>query len=151
MLPLRSRNLVFVVSNRSGVELIRRYKFIVPFLDNFYFVSPYRQLKQCYNTFFHELRGNSSASHSRKSLFNEADVLRRLDNSDLIFTTLRLYRNDIMTSPFIQSDVEFIDLDLTDVLDCGSEMILKAVGREPQERVDQAVVTNYREQRLFVI
>ena len=60
----------------------------MPFLDNLDLVVLERELEERNDLGIHELRGDRSAPHARKLLFNEANILARLHDADLIFAAL---------------------------------------------------------------
>lgn len=56
-----------------------------------------------------------------------------------------------MPPALVDSDVKLVYLDLTDTLYGCSQVILKAVRCQAQKRVDKAVVTDNRQEGLFVV
>ena len=50
-----------------------------------------------------------------------------------------------MTAALIQSDIELIDFYLAYPFHRGAEVVLQAVGREPEEGVDQTVISDDRQ------
>src|SRR5208337_1906782 len=54
----------------------------------------------------------------------EGHVLNGLDNSENVRTALRLHRNDVLSTPAIETDIEFIDLDLAVVGNLRTQMVL---------------------------
>ena len=62
-------------------------------------------------------------------MFNETDVLRCLDNANLILASFCLNRNHKMTTMLINTHIKFIDFDLTDTFHRRTKMVLQAVGR----------------------
>ena len=69
----------------------------------------------------------------------------------MILATFCLDRDHIMAAVFVESDVEFVDFDLPHTLDSCPKMVLKTIGREAEECVDQAVVPDDCQQGLFVV
>ena len=78
---------------------------------------------------------------------NEANVLARLDDADLILPTLRLHGDHIVATALIEPDIEFVDLDLPNPFDGRAKMVLKAVGRKAEKGVDQPVVAHDGQKR----
>ncbi len=110
-----------------------------------------RQLEQRDDIVVQELGGDGPATHAGELLLGEADILGRLHDPDLVLFALRLDGDHVMAAELVDADVEFVDLDLSQVLDRRPQMVLQAVGRKAEKRVDQAIVTDHREQGLLVI
>jgi len=140
-----------VFSYSRGIEVRRRHKSVVPFLDYLNLIILKCQFENCNNMVIHELGGDGTAAQPRELLLDEADILSGLDNADLILAALGLNRDHIVASALVDPDVEFVDLDLADPLDRRPKMVLQAVGRQPEEGVDQAVIPDDGEKRLFVV
>jgi len=68
----------------------------------------------------------------------------------LVASTLGLHRNDELASISVDSYIDFIDFDLSDTRDGRAQMILQRVSGHPEKNIDQAIVTDFREQGLFV-
>ena len=51
----------------------------------------------------------------------------------------------------VEADIEFVDLDLPHALDGRPKMVLQAVGGQPEKGVDQAVVADDGQKRLFIV
>ena len=60
----------------------------------------------------------------------------------MIFASLCLFRNDVLTPIPINSDVEFVDFDLTYTCDRRSQMILKRIGNQPKKQVQQPIISD---------
>lgn len=73
-----------------------------------------------------------------------------LHNAMFVRATLCLNRHHKLPAVAIQSDIDLIDLDLSDILHRCSQVILEGERGNPQKHIDQAVVTNLCQQRLFV-
>jgi hypothetical protein len=50
----------------------------------------------------------------------------------------------------VHADVKFVDFNLPDAGDGCAQVVLQRVGRKPQEEIDEAVVSDFRQERLFV-
>lgn len=50
-----------------------------------------------------------------------------------VATTLRLNRNDELATVLVDADIDFVDLDLADVLNRRSQVILKGIGGKPRK------------------
>lgn len=139
-----------IISHCIPIQFSGRNKPIVSFLDNPYLVFLQREFEQRDLSAFHELGGNCTAAHAREFLVDEADVLNDLDDPDPVRAHLGLDRNDVMAAVFVEPDIEFVDLDLSNALDRRPQVVLQAVSRKAEERVDQPVVAHDRQQRLLV-
>ena len=51
----------------------------------------------------------------------------------------------------VESNVELVDLNLSHALDGRPKMVLETIGREAEERVNQAIVPDDCQQGLFVV
>ena len=109
------------------------------------------QFEQRDNVVLHELGGDGPAAHAGEALFGEPDVLCGLNDADAVPPALRLDGNDMVAAVPVEPDIEFVDLDLPHALDGRAKMVLQAVGGQPEKGVDQAVVANDGEERLFVV
>jgi len=67
----------------------------MPLIYHLDFLALESQLEQCDNTFLSELRSNGPAAHAGKFLLDPPDILRRLDDADLILAAFRLHRNNV--------------------------------------------------------
>ena len=56
-----------------------------------------------------------------------------------------------MTAVLVDPDIELVDFDLADTLDGRAQMILQRIGRDTEENIEQPVVTDDRQKRLFVV
>ena len=98
-----------------------------------------------------KLRGDRAATHVREFLPREFHVLIDLDEADLVRASLGLDGDDVMAPMTIQTYIQFVDLDLSEVVDGRPKMVLETVGRDAEEYVDQTVVSDDRQKRLFVV
>ena len=114
----------------------------MPFFHNFDLPFVERKLEKSYYPFAHKLRGDWPAAYSRKFFRCKRKVLARLNDTDLILATLRLDRNYIVASVLVETDVKFVDLNLTDSLHRCAKMVLQTICCQSQKRVYQAVVAN---------
>lgn len=96
----------------------------MPLLDYLDLLALQRKFEQGDSACFHELSGERPALQAGKLLLYEPDILRCLYDTDLIFSTLGLHGNYVVTSPFIDADVKLIDLYLADSFDSCSKVIL---------------------------
>lgn len=142
---------VAVAADRCRTEVAGGHKTVVSFIDNADFAIPQRQLEKCDDPVRQKLRRHGPAAHPRKPVFDETDVLRGLDDADLILSALGLHRDHEMAAEPVEPDVEFVNLDLADVSDSCAKMVLQAVGRETKEGVDQPVVADDGQKRLFIV
>ena len=97
------------------------------------------------------MRSNCPTTHAGKSLFNETDVLSSLYDPYVVLTAFCLDGNHVVATSVVEPDVEFVDLDLPRSVDSGAKMVLKAIGREAEKRVDQAIIPDNRQQRLLIV
>lgn len=114
----------------------------MPLVHDLDLVTPKRQFEQRHHLAGHELRGDSPAAQTRELLLDEADVLGRLNDADPILSPLGLHRNDVVTTVLVETDAEFVDLDLARSFDRRPKMVLKAAGGQPEEDVDQPRICN---------
>ena len=135
----------------SWIDLVAGDKLIVALFDNPHLLALNCELEKGNGAARHELRGDRSTSQAGKSFFHPANILGRLHDSDLILTTLRLNGNHVVTAMPVETDVQFVNLDLTDPLDRRAQVILQAIGGQPQKRIDEAIVADDGQQRLFVV
>ena len=99
---------------------------------------------------FHELGGNGAACEIRKLLGATRDVLLCLHRGKLITPALRLNWNDVLAAEPINPHIHLIDFDLSEPFHGGPEMVLKRVGGDTEEDVDQPIVTHSGKEGLFV-
>lgn len=106
------------------------------FLNNLNIVLLKDQFEQCNGSRVEKLSGNRPASHSGKSLFDEANILCRLYNSDLVFSTFGLnWNHEVAPSP-IDADIKLIDFNLPNAVNGRPEVILQTVGRKTKKGID---------------
>jgi hypothetical protein len=108
------------------------------------------QFKQRDYAVFGELRRDCPALHAWKLLFGVPNILRSLDHAYLVLPTFGLHGNDVMTTALVDADVEFIDFDLSYALYRRAQMVLQTVCGQSEECVYQPVISDNRQQRLFV-
>ena len=72
-------------------------------------------------------------------------------NSDCVGAAFSLDWDNIVTAVSIQSDVKFVDLNLSNTSDGRSEMVLQAIGREAEKSIDKPVISNDSEKSLLVV
>ena len=106
------------------IEFRRRHQPIVAFLNDFHLFILDGEFEKCNCAISHELRRNCTASHSGKSIFDKGDVLTCLDHANLVVAALCLNRDSKMAPMSVESNIEFIDLDLTDSLNGGAQVVL---------------------------
>ena len=123
----------------------------MPFLDNLDLVVLQSQFKERDDLGLHKLGGNRPAAYVWELLFNKSYILARLHHTDLIFPAFCLHGNHIVTTALIDPDIELVDLNLPHAFHSCAKMVLKAVGRETQESVDQSILAQDGQQRLFVV
>ena len=140
-----------IVANGALIEIFGRNESIVLLIDHFDFAVLKRQFEEGYNLIIHKLCGDRSAAHIGEFFLDKANVLRGLDNPDLILAAFGLDRDDVVTAAVVYADIKLVDLDLADAFDGRPEVILEAVGRQAKEGVDQAVVADNSEKRLFIV
>ena len=116
----------------------------MPFINNPDFVILQSQFKKGNDLIGHKLCGHRTALNAGELFVNETDILSSLNNPNLVFTTLGLYWDNIVTAPLVQSDIQFVYLDLSDALDSSSKMVLQAIGCEAEKCVYEPVVSNNR-------
>ncbi len=75
------------------------------------------KLKESNDRVLHKLRRYGATTKSWESLLDETDVLGSLHDPDLIVAALRLNRDDIVATAFIEPDVKFVDLYLANAFD----------------------------------
>ena len=97
-----------------------------------------------------ELHGNRAAYQLRELCRTASDILTGLHDSMLVTTTLRLNRNDILASVLVNTDIDFIDLNLPDVLYCRTKVVLERECGNTEKYVNKAVVPYLCEKCLFV-
>ena len=85
----------------------------MPLLQNNNFAVFYAKLEHRNQIVRHELSGNGPAMKRRIALFAEEHVLLRLNDGMVVFAPLGLHRDDELASGLIDTNVNFIDLDLT--------------------------------------
>src|SRR5690606_2615051 len=127
------------------------HQLIVPFVYHLDLVAFKGELEQSYYPIGHELRCDRAAAHSGKLLLGETYILCGLNDPDLSLSAFRLNRNDIVTSVLVETDIEFVDLNLPNSFHRGSQVILEAIRGQSEESVDQSVVADNGEECLFVI
>ena len=74
-----------------------------------------------------------------------------LYNAYMVPASFCLYGDHILAATVVELDAKFIDLDLSHSFDGRPEMVLKTIGREAEERVNQTIVPYDRRQGLFVV
>ena len=79
------------------------------------------------------------------------EVLFDLDYTQAFSSPFGLYRNHIVVSATLNTNVEFVGLNLADSWHSRSQVILKRVTREAGEDVYEAVVPYLGQKRLLVL
>ena len=97
-----------------------------------------------------ELRGNRSANQCSESFLANGNILFGLYNADLIPATLCLNWKDVMRAMLVNTNVDFIDLNLTDANRSRSQVVLERIAGDARKHIEQAIVSNLREQCLFI-
>lgn len=89
------------------------------------------------------MRGNWTSPHFRKFLLSKSDALCRLYNPNLIFPAFRLSVNHITAVALVETDVEFIDLNLPDPFHAKAMAAeLVKVDRQVSRFLERIVETN---------
>ena len=84
----------------------------MPLVDNLYVVALQCQFEQCHHPVIHELSGYGTTAEAGKLLCYKPNVLCGLHYADLIPTSFRLDRYDMVAALLIEANIQFIDLDL---------------------------------------
>lgn len=104
--------------------------------DDANFIFLQCKLKKCNHVIAHELRCDCAASHTRELFFYKTNILRNLDDTNLIFSTLGLYWNDVVTASLVNPDIKLIYFNLPNTLYGCAQMVLETVSGKSQEGVD---------------
>lgn len=96
----------------------------MPFFNDPNFIVLKRELEQSNTSISQELRGDCPATYSRESLFDESYILSGLHDANLIFTAFGLDRNQKMAPMAVESDIKFVDFNLTYSVHSSSKMVL---------------------------
>ena len=115
-------------------------KLVVPFVDYLDLARLYCEFKEGDAFFGHELRRYGAANQVWKLLSATQDILLRLNYPMLVATSFCLNWNYELPSMTVEADIYLVDLDLPDVLDGGSQVVLEGVRGNTQEHIDQTVV-----------
>ncbi len=121
------------------------------FVNDFDFAVHNGQLKHGNNLVVQKLRGNRAATHAGKLLLGKTDVLNGLDDPNLVSCALGLDWNHVMAAKCINTDVEFVNLNLTNILNRCPKMALQAICRQTKKYVNDATVADFRQQSLFIV
>lgn len=97
-----------VLCNRRG-----RRQHVVPLINNANFVVDESKLEQRDAIIRQKLRENGTTFQRRELLRAAAHILLGLHNRQLIMAALCLNRNNVLRSSSINSNIDFVDLDLT--------------------------------------
>lgn len=68
----------------------------------------------------------------------------------MIATAFCLNRDYELSTKFVYSDINFVDLDLPDLAYLCAQMILKRICSYAQEDINKTIITDFRQQRLFI-
>ena len=96
--------------------------FLVDYPD---FAIHQRQLEHGYPVIAHELRRYRSANEPWELLLAARNVLLGLNRAMFVGTALGLHRHHKLATMAVNTDVDFVDLDLPNFLYRGAQMILK--------------------------
>jgi hypothetical protein len=96
-------------------DRVRLRQLVVPLAHDRNFVAIEGRFEQSDRVVRKKLSRNSPRDAIPVFLFGlaEGDVLNRLDRTEDVGAALRLHRHDVLRSPAIDPDIEFVDLDLT--------------------------------------
>jgi len=83
------------------------------------------EFEECNYVAVHELCSYWSAHENRKLLSAHCHILFNLNDVNSVLRSFSLDREYKMGSPFVDTNVNFIGLDLTNTLNKCSEMVLK--------------------------
>jgi hypothetical protein len=106
-------------------NLVPRNQFVMPLINDLQRIVFDGEFKKSDSVIRHELNRQGPTDQRRKLLFAAFHILAGLNNSKLIVSALGLH-GDYELSPMpVNTDVYFVDLDLTQALYSGSKVILK--------------------------
>lgn len=119
-------------------------------VDNFHFIGVYCQFEHCDTLFAHELSRYRSAKQLWKFLDTASDILLRLDHAMFVISSLCLNRHHILSTVTVNTDVNLVNLDLSNTFDCRSQVILQWKSCNAQKQVHQPIVTYLCKQGLLI-
>jgi hypothetical protein len=97
-----------------------------------------------------KLCGNRSADQFRELGSTNRKILLDLHDPYPLSSAFGLNWQDIVGAPLINTNVDFIHLDLADARRSCSQMILQRIASKASENIDEAIVPNLGQQRLLV-
>ena len=108
------------------------------------------KLKQRYAFIFQKLCSNRTRDKLRKLFLTKRHILFYLDDANLVSLAFRLHRKDIVRPFIVQSNINFISLNLTNATHCCTQVILDGITSNTGKDVDKPVVSKFRQQCLFI-
>lgn len=108
------------------------------------------QLKHSDKAAIQKLRRDWTADVIGKFARAKFNILPRLHGGQLIFSPLCLHRHDVFSAIRVDSDIEFVDLNLPDSLNGRSQVILQRIACDAKKYINDTVVASPREQCLLV-
>src|SRR5436853_2417318 len=109
----------------------------MPLIGNFQRISVDDNLEHGDHIVRHELRRHGAADEVGELLRTTGDVLARLYEGQLIFSTFGLHRNYEVSPASVDTYVHLVDLYLPQIFYSGSQMILQRVRSDAEKDVDQ--------------
>ena len=76
--------------------------------------------------------------------------MRGLNRGELIGAAFRLHRNNELLTVPVEANVHLINLNLPDIWNCRAKVTLKRIGGDPEEYVNEPVVSQLCEQCLLI-